>query len=253
MADHDFSENPYPLFGIIFEGARMRAAIGLLLSAVLVGPASAQAAYDPNDPNNCVGIDWDDKRVVVVSKVTAHLRVNFIKSPYDDDFTATTCPATTAACRKQSYLETGDFVLVDRTQGDFACVMYKSPLVKKPITTTGWLPTAALMPVAPMRSPRASDWIGTWDRPGGGVEIKNGAGGKLHIEADMTLPAGRELRNGYFKAQIAPKYDTIVFDDGYDDGCRVRMQRVGPWLMVEDNRGCGGYGVSFTGLYRRTK
>ena len=31
------------------------------------------------------------------------------------------------------------------------------------------------------------------------------------------------------------------------------MQRIGPWLAVVDNSGCGGAGVSFTGLYRRTK
>jgi len=31
------------------------------------------------------------------------------------------------------------------------------------------------------------------------------------------------------------------------------MQRIGPWLMVEDNGGCGGAGVSFIGLYRRKK
>jgi hypothetical protein len=29
------------------------------------------------------------------------------------------------------------------------------------------------------------------------------------------------------------------------------MRRVGPYLLVEDNRDCGGVGVSFTGLYRR--
>jgi hypothetical protein len=29
------------------------------------------------------------------------------------------------------------------------------------------------------------------------------------------------------------------------------MQRVGPWLVVEDNGDCGGAGVTFTGLYRR--
>ncbi len=65
--------------------AKMRAeVIGLLLSAVLlVGPASA---YEPYDPANCTGADWDDKRALVVSKVTAKPRVNFVKSPYDDDF-----------------------------------------------------------------------------------------------------------------------------------------------------------------------
>ncbi len=53
--------------------------------------------------------------------------------------------------------------------------------------------------------------------------------------------------------------DTIAFvDDGStpfdttDQGeCRVRMQCIGALLMVEDNSGCGGAGVSFTGLYHR--
>jgi hypothetical protein len=29
------------------------------------------------------------------------------------------------------------------------------------------------------------------------------------------------------------------------------MQRVGAWLLVEDNMQCGGSMVTFTGLYRR--
>jgi hypothetical protein len=29
------------------------------------------------------------------------------------------------------------------------------------------------------------------------------------------------------------------------------MQRIGQWLLVEDNSGCGGATVTFTGLYRR--
>jgi hypothetical protein len=29
------------------------------------------------------------------------------------------------------------------------------------------------------------------------------------------------------------------------------MQRIGPWLAVEDNGACGGVMVTFTGLYRR--
>ena len=78
----------------------------LLLVAILT-PGSA-SAYDPYDPRNCIGFDWDDKRALVVQKVTAKPRVNFIKSPYDDDFKAETCPAATEACRKTSYLVAGD-------------------------------------------------------------------------------------------------------------------------------------------------
>jgi hypothetical protein len=95
----------------------MRAEVfGLLLSAVLLaGPASA---YDPYDPANCNGgVGWDDKRALVVSKVTAKPRVNFLKSPYDDDFKAENCPAAAQACRKKSYLVTGDLVLTGRPRG----------------------------------------------------------------------------------------------------------------------------------------
>src|SRR6478735_4359983 len=108
-------------------GGKMRAdVIGLILSAVvLAAPASA---YDPYDPANCTGgVEWDDKRTLVVSKVTAKPRINFVKSPYDDDFKAENCPAATEACRKQSYLVTRDLVLTGRTRGDFTCVSYQSP------------------------------------------------------------------------------------------------------------------------------
>lgn len=233
----------------------MRAEIvGLLLSAFFfAGPASA---YDANDPNNCNGTDWDDNRALAVSRVTAHPRVNFIKSPYDDDFKAAACPAATKGCRKKSYLLMGDLVLAGKTRGDFTCVIYQSPLAKKQIWMKGWLPSAALTPVAPMPSPKTSDWIGTWYHPGGPIEIKNGDGGKLHVEGGMTLPTpSGDFQNGDFEAQVTPQNDTLAFTDegSYGDGCHVRMQRIGPWLLVEDNGGCGGAGVTFIGLYRRKK
>ncbi|WP_349642767.1 hypothetical protein [Bradyrhizobium lablabi] len=116
----------------------MRAAVvGLLLSAVLAGHASA---YDALDPANCNGADWDARLALTVSKVTAGPRVNFIKNPYDDDFTAAACPAATNACRKKSYLVTGDLVLVGRTRGDFICVTYQAPLAKKHVWRTAGCP-----------------------------------------------------------------------------------------------------------------
>jgi hypothetical protein len=232
----------------------MRAtAIGMLLGTMLfAGPASA---YDPYDPNNCNGVDYDDKRIVVVSQVTAHPRVNFVKSPYDDDFKAATCPAATDACRRAAYLVTGDLVLTGKTRGAFTCVNYQSPLATKQIWAKGWLPSAALMPVAPMPSPKIPDWLGTWYHPGGSIVIKTGDGGKLHVEGEMGLPMpSGDVQNGNFRAQVTPRGDTLTFadEDGYGDECHVRMQRIGPWLLVEDNGGCGGSGVTFIGLYHRT-
>ena len=104
-----------------------------------------------------------------------------------------------------------------------------------------------------MTSPKTSDWIGSWHHPGGAIEIKPGDGGKLRVEGGMTLPTpAGDFQNGDFKAQVAPQNALAFTDEGaYGDGCHVRMYRIGELLLVEDNGGCGGAGVSFTGLYRR--
>jgi len=228
----------------------------LLLLTVLT--AGSAAAYDPYDPRNCNGIEWDDKRPLVVQKITAKPRVAFIKSPYDDDFKAETCPADTKACRRNSYLVTGDLVLTGKVRGPLTCVSYQQ---RAQTWATGWLPRTALTPLAPMTSPQISDWLGRGRHPGGSVEITRGDGGKLHIEGVMLVPVGQSTHNGVLDAQATPQGDTIAFvDDGsipFDKAgegeCRVRMQRIGALLMVEDNDGCGGAGVTFSGLYRRTK
>jgi hypothetical protein len=237
----------------------MRATIiGLFVSVVLC--AGSASAYDPYDPNNCNGADgWDNTLAFAVSKVTAQPRVYFVKSPYDDDFKAATCPAATETCRKNSYLVIGDLVLAGRTQGDFTCVTYQSPTAKKHIWTNGWLPSAALTPVAPIASPKAVDWVGNWSQPNGSIEIRRGIGGKLRIQGEMVVPTAHDAHTGAIEAAVMPEKDSIAFvDDGSipfdkaDEGeCRVRMQRIGPWLVVVDNGGCGGAGVTFTGFYRR--
>ena len=43
----------------------------------------------------------------------------------------------------------------------------------------------------------------------------------------------------------------VPFDQAKQAECQVRMQRLGNLLLVEDNGGCGGIMVTFTGFYRR--
>src|SRR6185312_4800341 len=108
------------------QGTGMRAGmIGLVLGAMLL--ATQAAAYDAYDRANCNGADWDTEHALVVSKVMASPRVNLVKSPHDDDFKAESCPAATEACRKKSYLVTGDLMLTGRTRGEFTCVSHQSP------------------------------------------------------------------------------------------------------------------------------
>jgi hypothetical protein len=107
-----------------------------------------------------------------------------------------------------------------------------------------------------MQSPKTKDWVGTWRQGqryvgGGLVEIKLNGGRKLHVDAGILVPTARDFNNGDFQGDATLEGDTLSFADEYDDGCRVRMQRIGPWLLIADNGVCGGTGVTFTGLYRR--
>src|SRR5262249_25621027 len=150
--------------------AEMRwTAVGLWLGAALF--ATSAAAYDADDPKNCNGVDWDDKRRLVVSKVTSTPRGNFIKSPNAHAFRALPCPAHTDACPRKAYLVTGDVVLTGKTRETFTCVTYQSPQAKKQFWTTGWLPSTALAPIAPMSPVKTSDWTGEWTQPGGTLNI----------------------------------------------------------------------------------
>jgi hypothetical protein len=111
-----------------------------------------------------------------------------------------------------------------------------------------------------MAAPAVSDWLGNWEQPHAGIEIKRGGiGGRLQIDGIAAFKGAREVHTGAIEAQVLPDKDGIAFlEDGWmpfttqcDSGCKVRMHRIGDWLLVEDNRNCGGVGVTFTGLYRR--
>ena len=232
----------------------------LFAAPIFAGPIAPEAGRASDDPRNCNGVEWDDNDTLVLARVTAGPRVNFIRSPQDREAGADNCPAAGDACRKKSYLVPGDLVLAGRTRGDFTCVSHQARTATKSVWTQGWLPRAALIALAPTPSPGIADWLGTWDQPHGTIEIKSGGiGGRLRIDGLMMVPTARDFHNGAIEAQVLPGKDGIAFlNDGWlpfetkcDSGCRVRMRRVGPWLVVQDNGDCGGAGVSFTGLYRR--
>ena len=106
-------------------GIRLRAAIFCALFVLSSGASQTVAETDPRD---CLGIDLDAKRPLLVSRIGANPRVNFIKSGWEDS----SCPADTANCRKKAYLVSGDLVLTGRTQVAYTCVSYPAPRTAAP-------------------------------------------------------------------------------------------------------------------------
>lgn len=228
----------------------LRALAPVLTLVFAFAPGLAQA-----DQESCHGVDFDIKHPLVVARVSAPSRVYFIKGADE----SASCPSNAAGCNEPSYLVPGDLVLTGKTKGAYVCAAFQSPLARKQDWTNGWLPLSALSPLTPAPAAKASDWIGEWVHPGGSITISEGNRGMLKIDGLQTYPAKLNIHTGVIEAEAKPAQGMIAFaDDGttpFDQAdagqCLVRMQRFDTWLAVEDNQGCGGVMVTFTGLYRR--
>ena len=108
-------------------------------------------------PKDCLGVDFNVKRPLVASKVTAK-RTYFVKSARED----ASCPAEDAARQGKAFLVRGDVALMGKTLGPYTCVAYLSPRDPKQFLTAGWMQSLALSPIAPNPSPKPRDWIGIW-------------------------------------------------------------------------------------------
>jgi len=190
-------------------------------------------------------------------------RVFFVKGAAD----AKGCPAAGEGCRSRAFVVHGDHVFTARTSGDFVCASFVST---KGLETAGWLPAVSLQ-AQPVAAPAGLEaWVGTWHgnveqniniRRGTQKDMLSIAGDATFGALDPDRVARGGVNSGEIAADIAAQSDSLAFamagdatkpyDQGGDDDCRVRMRRFGDYLLVEDNRMCGGNNVSFTGTYRR--
>jgi hypothetical protein len=231
--------------------AGRRAAAAVLLTLAALGSATADEA-----PVDCFGVDFDRQHPVAIGKITAAKpRDYFVKNASDN----AACPADTDACQDNAYLIPGNLVMLGKTNAAYACVAYESAQAKQPRWTNGWLPAASLSPVALAPAPARADWTGDWRHASGAITIANGANGTLTIHGEAFYQAAQDVHTGVIDARAKPAQGLLAFaDDGsvaFDkasaDSCLVRMRRVEALLVVEDNGGCGGALVTFTGFYRK--
>lgn len=227
---------------------RLAAALGALLASAM--PSSAQEAE-----GHCSGAAFADT-IGVARVAKARGRINFVRGVHDDK----QCPSAAPACRDRPFLVSGDVVLTTVRRGDFVCADYVNA---KGVETIGWLPAAALVAVSPAPLTTAG-WQGTWRRIEAVIHIKpvgNGAlvaGGSATYGAfDAERVASGRVNSGDFSGRATPSGDTLFISDppavsfeaAPETSCAVRMRRIASYMLVEDNKGCGGMNVSFTGIY----
>jgi hypothetical protein len=173
-------------------------------------------------------------------------------------FSNPVCTATAAkACEMKAFVVPGDVVLVGEVFDAAACAIF--------VNAKGQL-TSGLLPNASLRAPKVklretSDaLVGNWTRTEASMFITPTSKGTLSVTGQATYGAtdkGRVTRGAVNMGEVAfagqPKANRIAdgWDKKDDPACAVDMIALGPYLVVADNRACGGANVSFTGIYRR--
>jgi len=228
---------------------------GLLLPATVLAclPIAAHAG-----PADC-----ELNKVALARVVTQDARLHFIAGA-----SKRACPSAEGDCRLRAYVVPGDDVLVDAEEVPYVCAFFKS---QRGAETRAFLPRAALQIVPPEAQP-PRQWASNWERDreaqiiikssGDEVEVSGSAmwgsydpqrvkRGSVHVGEleGKGRPRGQTLAIGYDP-------DRSDFPPGKDappDSCAAKLELHGRYLVVEDNRGCGGLNVSFTGTYVRVK
>lgn len=179
------------------------------------------------------------------------------------------CPNRGAACRSKAYLVPGDEVVIIGTKGDFVCASYVG---RRGQVRDGWLPRSTISIAQDLPPIETKDWIGRWQSGSEQtIEIQQaGKPGMVAMKGDATWGAsdpGRVKRGavniGTLEAETKTEGASLSFGMGEDGtlsfeeadevDCKVQMQRLGPYLLVKDNRMCGGMNVTFTAVYGRMR
>ncbi len=207
---------------------------------------AALASYiGGNPPNNCRGGLYTAQDVefkVARVKGRKNARAYF----YGDD---NDCPDG-KNCRQKAYVIAGDEVIVARSYGEFSCAWYPP---KKGFETVGWIRTNQLA-FENQKSVDPRSWAGEWFYAENSIKLIPGkTPGSFFIKGNAFWKGvGDNVHIGELDYSGSPKGDTLRVGAGKDKyDCRVKMWRLGKYLLVTDNKMCGGVNVSFDGVYIR--
>jgi hypothetical protein len=216
----------------------------LLVLLLASGGAEARAQSEGDPENWCRnGLFTDEAGELRLGRVTAPRaeRVHF----WGDDEDCPNGPAQ--RCRLKSYLVGGDEVIVSRRYGRFVCAWYQP---RSRSETVGWLPAASVAVGEAAPNPAPAAWEGAWGFYENLIEIKRGRrAGELSVAGQAYWKGlGDNVHVGEINSTLAPRNGELLIED---DICRVSLRLVGPYLVVNDNNQCGGFNVTFDGVYRR--
>jgi hypothetical protein len=217
--------------------------VAALAIAVLATTARAQSTAPPCEPDDISGY-----RLLVLRQITspAAERVYLQDQPRP-------CVSPTACSRGKGYLVSGDVVFEASDWEDFVCVHFSSG---RRGLVAGWVLQSALAEVdeGPALTPTAL--AGTWTRSDADTKTPGSlaftvTGGQLALEGTAYFQGTdpTDLRDAIIEGGAVLTGRAFLVNQ--DDRCIVWGVRRGPYLVVDESGGCGGFQAGFWGVYRK--
>jgi hypothetical protein len=153
------------------------------------------------------------------------------------------CPGPAAACRSKFAARLGATVLLGKSRGDYVCAFDGRS------GATGWLPQQRVAARAIEAAPPLAAWVGTWVLYDDRIVLKQ-AGDSIEAAGEAYWPGKNIMpaNEGEFGGTAKPSGNRLHFGE---EECTIDLALAGPFLVVADNKECGGHNVSFTGIYTR--
>ncbi len=149
----------------------------------------------------------------------------------------------------------GDLIVPGATQGAWTCAMVGG--------WAGWVPTDRLAPVPAAPAITTRQWLGTWVNTHVGtgrdrlVLSRSAAGrGRIHVAGKAYYTnAAHNVSSGELSGEALAMGPFLhVVDGSYSPGCVLDLTYdvTSETFRAVDNQHCGGFNVSFDGVWRRT-
>ena len=154
-------------------------------------------------------------------------------------------------CRTNSYVIEGDRVIVGRSLGEFVCAYYPSPAGG----SAGWVRYEALRVFPVDRNPGLASWEGRWTRennPEVTITVEDGEAKIMGVAFWPGRPETTEwpsIHIGEIDGRLHIEGPLASYAD--DNLCELELTLLADFLVISDNRCCGGVNVTFSGVYTR--
>jgi hypothetical protein len=143
-------------------------------------------------------------------------------------------------------LDPGSPVLIYANNGEWTCGYG----VDRHGAAPAWFRTRDLRPLAFTEAPPIEAWYGVW-RSGGDRMVISASknAGELHLVGNAIWQgANRNEHFGDARGNAIPSGNRLHIVDG---GCVIDLTLAGKYILADDNQGCGGMNVRFSGIWKR--